>query len=240
METIRNSKVRIGNFTSSGMGKLFATPAKIKTYIKELNFERKLGRSLTKEVSTRDIAWGHLCESFVFSNLLDESYTLTSSTSILHPTIKSWAGSPEGKKGETVVYDIKAFQLKKFCEIIETFETNDPEQLKEEFPSEFWQLVSNVILLSTEEKPIIQAELIVYCPYQSELDALRKFADELDDFELQKQLYWLAGASDEEMSYVIDGGNYSNINKFLFEVTEKDKKTLTDKILEYEKQLITV
>lgn len=227
------NKHRAGNFTSSQVHRLMGQPAKAKTYIQECNFERQLGRPLGTEASTRPIAWGHLCEYRVFNDLLGTEYTLTSKATILHPEIECWAGSPEGLKGSNIVYDIKGLQLKAFCEIVEIIEKNDPELLKADFPDKYWQLVSNSCLLD-----VTHAELIVYCPYRSELDDIRKQCENLDDFDLQKQLYWIAGANDEEMAFIPDGGYYKNLNKILFEVPQSDKETLTNKILECEKLLI--
>lgn len=224
---------RIGNITSSNCWKLFATPAKVKTYIKELNYERSLGRSLSTETSTRPMAWGKLNEIRVFNDLLDTEYTLTSKTTVLHPEIKCWAGSPEGLKGKNTVYDIKCPQLKSFCELVEIIEKQDTEFFKTECPEYYYQLVSNSILLNTSH-----AELIVYCPYQGELEPIRKLAANLDDWELQSQLYWLERSSDEELPYLPNNGNYTNLNKFLFEVPQADKDALTEKIQECEKLLI--
>lgn len=227
------NEYRVGNFTSSEVHRLMDTPAKAKTYIKECNMERRLGRSLDTEVSTRPIAWGHLCEHRVFNDLLGTEYTLTSKATILHPTIKCWAGSPEGLKGSNTVYDIKGLQLKAFCEVVDIMKFGDPEKLKEVKPDKFWQLVSNACLLD-----VAFAELIVYCPYKSELDAIRKLTENLDDWDLQKQLYWVSTASDEELAYLPDGGFYKNLNHFVFEVPQTDKDALSAKIQECEKLLI--
>lgn len=226
------NKNRAGNFTSSQVHRLMGQPAKAKTYIKECNYERVLGRSLGTEVSTRPIAWGHLCEYRVFNDLLGTEYTLTSKATILHPTIKCWAGSPEGLKGSNTVYDIKGLQLKAFCEVVDIIEANDVQRLKDEFPEKFWQLVSNSCLLD-----VTHAELIVYCPYKSELDAIRKLTENLEDWDLQKQLYWVSTADDEELAYLPDGGYYKNLNHLTFEVPQSDKDALTEKILECEKLL---
>src|SRR3990172_2945044 len=110
---INNSEKRIGNFTSSEISALmskskdggFGKPAL--TYIEECNMERRLGRSLTDEVSARPLTWGKLVEVKAFE-LLGLDYKISSQETDLHPEISYWAGSSDGNKfdeGKTV-FDI--------------------------------------------------------------------------------------------------------------------------------------
>jgi hypothetical protein len=224
---ISTNKNRFGNFTSSQVSKLMGTPKPCKTYIQERNMERKLGRSLGKEVSSRPTSWGKLVEKRVF-DLLGIEYSFCSQETIDHPTIESWKGSPDGFKGDAVI-DIKCPQLKKFCELVEI---TTAEQLKEDEPAFYWQLVSNAVLLNKQF-----AELIVYVPYQSELDTIRIMCEDVDVDQL-RDVYWINNSSDEELPFLVEGGHYINLNVLRFEVSEVDKKALESTIIEKSKELI--
>lgn len=227
------NKNRIGNFTSSEIVALttsgkniygFGKPAL--TYIEECNMERRLGRSLTKEESAKALTWGKLVEGRAF-DLLGTAYKLSSQETIVHPTISYWAGSPEGNKfdeGKTV-YDIKCpITLKSFCQLVDgdNCMANIRERHKDG-EKYYWQLVSNAIL--TDSK---YAELIVYCPYKSELDAIRDYVNNYDGD--ANKVAWIHWSADNELPYLIDGGYYKNLNIIRFEVKEEDKEFLKERV----------
>lgn len=223
--SVRANQNRIGNITSSNCWKLFATPAKVKTYITELKYERRLGRPLSTEVEARPLTWGKLCESVAF-NLIGTEYTLNSHDTLCHPEIPQWTGTPDGQKKDCV-HDIKCpYTLKSFCELVEIIESGDPEKLKSDKPEYYWQLVSNSVLLGTTH-----AELIVYCPYFEDLGVIKHAAQNVQAQDLYKY-YWIGSANEEELPYIIKGGEYSDINKFMFEVPQSDKDLLVKKITE--------
>jgi hypothetical protein len=89
----------------------------------------------------------------------------------------------------------------------------------------YWQLVSNAIITGSKF-----AELIVYVPYLSELEKIRKFATEAD-IDNTYRYYWVSNAIDEELPYVADNGFYKNVNVIRFEVPEEDKKLLTARVI---------
>lgn len=233
--------LRVGNFTSSEIvaltkrdkkGTGFGAPAI--TYIDETNFERKLGRSITDEVNARPLTWGKLLESRVF-NLLGLEYILTSNDTVPHPTISYWAGSKDGIKhdeGKTVI-DIKCpMTLKSFCQLVDPLYKGltgiiamnyirDNHKDGEKF---YWQLVSNSIIDETQ-----YAELIVYMPYQSELEEIMNMARAVDGADMSKH-YWIAMASEGDLPFIQDGGYYNNINTIRFEVPQEDKDFLTESV----------
>jgi hypothetical protein len=219
-----NNKIeRVAHVTSSSSWKLLATQAKVKTYLKELAYEKKLGRGLGTELSAKPTTWGKFIESRVF-DLLGLEYSLVSTDTIQHKSIAHWSGTPDGTTKDSVI-DIKCpFTMKSFCELVEIIESNDIEKFKDDKPEYYWQLVSNSVL--TEKT---HAELIVYCPYKSELVDIRIACDNYDGAD-QNKLMFIALASDDELPYLIDGGNYKNINIFKFEVPQSDKDLLTQKI----------
>lgn len=239
MSIILNSE-RIGNFTSSKIaalmtndrsGKGFGKPAL--TYIEEKNMERRLGRSLTEEINARPTTWGKMCETIIFS-LLSLAYVLSSNKTIKHPLLP-WSGSPDGEKGDDTVMDIKCpFTLKSFCQLVHALYLGFTgieaiKYIRENHPdgeTYYWQLVSNAILTGKRF-----AELIVYCPYQSELEVIRTYC------EGDKRAYWIWSSEDTELPYLIEGGYYQNINIIRFEVPEEDKIALITRVTEAAKML---
>lgn len=237
-----NKANRIGSFTSSEIGKLmskdrkgdgFGAPAL--TYIEEKNMERRLGRSLTTEVTARATSWGNLVELQAF-NLLGTKYQITSKDTIAHDTIDFWSGSPDGfyddEFGIRTVYDIKCpITLKSFCQlaVCKTIENLRVEHKEGE--TYFWQLVSNAILTNAK-----YAELIVYCPYQEELEAIRELASNFDGN--QNKIAWINWSEDSDLPYLIKGNFYKNLNILRFEVTDEMKHELTQRVILAGKHLI--
>lgn len=244
-----HNKLRNGNFTSSEIcalmklardGKSFGAPAF--TYIEETNMERKLQRSISDETSARPLIWGKLIEARAFE-LLGLEYSLCSTDTLPHPTINFWSGSPDGKKVDTVL-DIKCpITLKSFCQLVDPLYcglegieamnairngfidnrglTHSAHKDAEKY---YWQLVSNAIITGSK-----YAELIVYIPYQSELEDIRLMAQNVEGSQASKH-YWIAMAEQDELPYIHDNGYYKNINIIRFEVPESDKEALTKNV----------
>lgn len=240
MDAIRN-----GNFTSSEIYRLLSKKKGAREeYILECNMERNLGRALSKEESAKPLSWGKLVEARAFE-LLGLEYKLSSQETFTHPRIKYWAGSPDGNKfdeGKTVI-DIKCpITLKSFCQLVDPLYGKPDaitglmamEIIRDEHKDGekyYWQLVSNAIL--TDSK---YAELIVYVPYKSELNAIRELANNFEGD--QNKVAWINWASDEELPYLNDGGYYKNLNIIRFEVPQEDKDLLAETVLKAGKELI--
>lgn len=250
---IQNIK-RIGNFTSSEIAALmtngkvagtFGKPAL--TYIEECNMERRLGRSVTEESTARPLMWGKLNEKRVFE-MLGLEYTLCSQETLMHPEFDCWSGSPDGEKfddGKTVI-DFKCpITLKSFCQLVDPVLNEKGEVIYKGLTIEavrenhkdgekyYWQLVSNAILTGAK-----YAELIIYVPYHRELQSIRDYAANLDGD--QRGYYWINGAADSELPYLIEGGQYKNVNIIRFEVPEVDKRALTGRVRVASQMLIKV
>lgn len=257
--TINNNALRVGNITSSEGAVAIMSNGKAKgsfgkpalTYIDECNFERRLGRSIDTESNAKPLTWGKLVESRVFE-LLGLEYQLVSKETIQHPTIDYWVGSPDANKfdeGKTVV-DIKCpITLKSFCQLVapvyeELYDAGDIDHglvamnvIRAEHrdgDKYYWQLVSNAILTNSKF-----AELIVYCPYKSELDAIREMIAK-GDGEMQSKYGWINWAQDNELPWIPDGGYYKNINVIRFEVPAEDKIALHQRMVEAGKLLINI
>jgi len=248
MDAIRN-----GNFTSSGIVALATVDAKgewlvaANTYIAETNMERYLDASLDKEFNSKETSWGKHVEVEVFDRL-GISYTLCSDITDVHPTIPYWCGSKDGlcdKEGKLAVTDFKApFTPKSFCQLIlplylgksgkEAMDAirngfkhngfNYPKHIKGN--TYYWQLVSNAIINNCTH-----AELIIYCPYRSELLGIMNKAKDVPD------LRWM-DYSVADIPFIEDDGFFKNINIIRFEIPQADKDFLTAQVEKAGKFLI--
>lgn len=234
------SQLRVGNFTSSEIWKLmksgkakgsFGVPAL--SYIKEKNMERRLGRSISQESDARPLMWGKLLEARAF-DLLGLDYELTSSETFQHPSVPSWVGSPDGFRHHNgqrnAVIDFKAPQLKSFCSLVDAWRSGGIDAVRadcDEGDKYYWQLVGNACITGCS-----LAELIVYCPYQSELSAIRQM------IEGDPRGYFISYSDDNALPYLLDGGYYKNINVMSFEVPFLDKQMLQIRVEEAAKELV--
>lgn len=237
---IHNSKHRNGNFTSSEIVALTKETKAKQTYIDECNYERKLGRAIDNECNARPLTWGNLVEGRVFE-LLGIEYQLVSDETIVHPTVEYWSGSPDAKKIETVG-DIKApMTLKSFCQLVEPLykgltgmdAMNWIRKNHKDGEKFFYQLISNSILTKSKF-----AELIVYCPYWSELQTIQEMAAPSQD--VPKAWNWIYYADQNELPWLPDGGQYKNLNIIRFEVPTAEKIKLHEAVLEAGKELINI
>lgn len=239
---------RNGNFTSSEIvaltkdptakamaaGQIFGAPAL--TYIEECNMERRLGRRIEDETNSRNLSWGKLGEKYVSENpaLLGLEYSINLSDTTRHPEIEYWLGSEDATKEDTVC-DIKCPKtLKSFCQLVDALYVGGVSGMEaiehiranhKDGDKYYFQLVSNAII---HNKPF--GELIIFCPYKSELQALRDLAQNWDGAD-QYKYSWIYNASDDEMPYLIDGGFYKNINVIRFEIPQADKDFLTKRVI---------
>lgn len=229
---------RYSTFSSSQMHKLMVTEkggkgfgVKATTYIKQIIYQRRLGRPVNPEREARPTSWGEFLEKRAF-DLLPTSYQLVSKERIYHPEIPFWSGMPDVNEAE-VVGDIKCpYSLEVFCKKIELLEkvNEDLGAYKKEFPEDFWQHTSNAILTNNE-----YAEAIIYCPYLSELEEIREMVSNFDGN--QNKYAWIHFAEDKSLPYLNDGGYYKNLNVFRFKVPEADKELLTQRVIEAGKYL---
>lgn len=236
------NKERIGNFTSSEIWKLmkngkvkdsFGVPAL--TYIEEKKMERRLGRSIDLETNAHPLSWGKLMEQRIF-DLLGIEYKLSSEETVTHPTIKFWSGSPDGSKsdeGGTTVEFKCPITMKSFCQLVDPLHEgltgmdamNAIRERHDKGEDYYWQTVSNAVLQNHR-----YGELIVYCPYLSELQDIKDYASEVD-IPNPSRYFWINSAQDNELPYLVDDGYYRNINIIRFEIPDEDKSQLTARVL---------
>ena len=255
--SIIENKHRVGRFTSSQIYKLIPTgsvpmtkeelvefkisnPSSKKrnkdsgfsqlglTYISEKKLERRMGRSLDTGGYSQPAAWGIFCE-FVIYNLLGLEYTINSQTTVLHPDkelSKYWSGSVDLVVPNKKVAEIKCYQPKNFGFYADCLMQKDIELFKNDFASEYWQLISNAIIHDVDI-----CEAILYIPYESEMPELQETASNFEGEDKWKYRF-IAEKPIYELPCIPDGGYYSNIVTFEFEVPKADKEFLISRIKE--------
>lgn len=244
--SILNNALRCGKFTSSEIY-LLTKPGKVKgefskpaiTYINRKNMERRLGRPVGTESNAKPLLWGKLCEQICFEKLGLE-YTLCSQETVQHPTISCWAGSADCVKHDEgrALPDIKApYTLESFCNLVQPLydglqrieAINAIRASHDAGEAYYWQIVSNAIIHDCN-----YGELIVYMPYESELEEIRQAV------EGNGQYYWLYNAVPGELPYLPDGGYYKNINTIRWEIEPADKNFLIEQVIKASKLLINI
>lgn len=232
---------RTGRFTSSSIHKLvkkgqkgaeFSAPGL--TYIKEKRMEKLLGRSADDiEVYSRAIAWGNIMEKFAWLNHFKD-WSLISNDYRFHPSLGDvWSGIPDLEKPH-FIGEIKCYQLKKFalysdclmrCNI-----SGSHIELKNEFPQEYWQIVSNAVINNVE-----YGVAISFMPYREELKLIQEAIEEtdiLDKFDFDPWKYrFLTELDVDELPYIEKGGYFKNVTTYSFVVPEEDKKLLYDRVI---------
>lgn len=232
--------MRDGTYSSSNAWKLMTTGKKPGSlgapalkYIKQVNYERRLGRAINTEVDARPTSWGKIGEKRVF-NIIDTSYQYVAKHRLFHPDFKFWSGAPDFVKDSTVADAKCPHSLEVFCDKIEALQ--DLGTYKEEFPEDYWQHISNSILLNANGFPVTHFEAIVYVPYKKELEAIRELASSAG--ELGEFAKWIYYATDEHLPHLIEGGFYKNLNIIRFDVLPRDVEALTERFKECGEHLI--
>ncbi len=220
------------------------------TYLNQCNMERRLGRSLDSELDAKPTNWGKFVEPLLFS-LLDGDYTYNSSDTLTHPEFEFWKGTPDGFKiteNKTVVDAKCPFTLESFCKLISplyndlegmgamnalrngyTDKTGLFQAAHSDAEKYYWQIVSNACI-----DDCTHGELIVYCPYESELSVIQAQAVQSGN----PSAYFIANGSQKSLPYIKDDGFYQNINIISFEIPQEDKYLLTETVIKASKYLI--
>jgi len=199
--------------TTDRKGTGFGIPAL--KYIKQTKHETKLGRSIKNEFTAKQTSWGTFLEPRVFK-LTQTSYQYVAKQGrLFHPDIPHYSGIPDFLNGFDTVCDCKCpFNMEKFCDKMEALQ--DYGEFKKEFPEDFWQLVSNLVLLRANGLEIDYIESVNYVPYRSELDQIRESATDDDT------MRWLQYTTDAGLPWLPDGGHYKNLNIHRFRVMQRD------------------
>lgn len=199
--------------TSDKKGTGFGAPAL--KYIQQTKYEMKLGRSIKNEFTAKETSWGTFLERRVF-RMLPTSYQYAANQGrLFHPEIPHYSGIPDVLNNTDAVGDAKCpFNMEKFCRKQDALE--DYSTFKDQFPEDFWQLVSNLTLLRANGLEIDYIEAVNYVPYKSELEEIRQSAE--DD----ESMKWLQYTTDAGLPWLPDGGHYKNLNIHRFRVMQRD------------------
>ena len=236
MGNMNNSK-RWGHITSSNIYKLvkldskgnFQAPGK--TYIEEKNIEKRLQSCLDGGAHTQSLAWGNFMELMVYS-ILGVQYQISSKETTLHPLYgEFWSGSKDlftvNADGQMQsIAEIKCYQKKNFALYTDCLLKKDVEVLKNDFPKEYWQIVSNAMINEVEI-----GEAITYMPYVYEAEEIRQMATDYDGPDQWKYKF-IQDLPIEDLPFLPDGGYYQNINKFSFIIPQEDKELLESRVLQ--------
>ena len=230
MADILDNKNRYGCITSSQSYLIMGAPKPKATYLEKLRFERKLKRSVDLGKSTNSTNWGLFLEQFVHKALSIE-YITDAQTTINHPFIPYWKGSPDTTAPSlNVVADIKCFEPLNFCQYLDclerTKESNDLEIFKKEFSKEFWQLISNSILTKMSK-----IQVILYMPYEKDMEDIRNEAAAYDDYDAYKYRF-IYELPNNKLACLPDDSEYKDLNIFTFDNIESYQKELTNAVLE--------
>jgi len=130
--------------------KLFAEPGL--TYIQEKQIELRMKTCLDGGGYTQALAWGNFMELVIY-NILGMDYQIASKDTVLHPKYgKFWSGSVDlftsdpKTKEKLSVAEIKCYQKKNFALYSDCLLKKDIALFRDEFPKEYWQIVSNAII----------------------------------------------------------------------------------------------
>ena len=242
--SIQDNKIRTGSFTSSENFRLMTNGkaegsfgAPFYSYVNEKIIERKLGRAIGLNKGNNSTAWGLFLEQRVH-DMLPMGYELLSQVTMPHPEHGSfWCGSQDNvNREEQVVCDTKCYEPQNFAEyndvLMECQESGDISKWKKEFPKEYWQLISNACIWGYNK-----IEAILYMPWESELEEIRKSAAEYSGPDQWKYRF-IYENSINELSYLPDGNKYyKNLNLYRFEVPQSDKDALTERVIAASKLL---
>lgn len=238
---INNSKLRIGNFTSSQIHRLCKSlkngnpTASFYSYCEEVMVERQIKRSSKTNIKTRPMKWGKLMEVVLF-NILGLEYTMEHINTKVHPEYSFWSGTPDLIAPNVKTGEIKCFEPLHFVKLSNALLSKNTEVIKENEPEAYWQAVSNSLICGFD-----RTEIIAYMPYFSELELIIdkiESSDFLTDNNLDdKDYYFISRDEIDTLPYLPDDSPYSNINSFEFEIPESDKWFLIERVKMAEKEV---
>lgn len=223
---------RFGTASSSNWGKLMTVDKSGKgwgkpaqKYIKQIQYEIQLKRALNPERDSRPTSWGKFVEKVAF-DLLPTSYILISQERLFHPKYPFWSGMPDLKK-TFVTGDVKCpFSLEVFMDKCTSLDNVD--DYKAQYPDDYYQHISNAILLRENGHPVTHFEAIIYCPYRTELANIRDLAFNAD-IDIQRSCQWIYYAEDNELPYLLEDSGLKNLNIFSFPIPEEDVELMISK-----------
>lgn len=241
--------LRIGRFTSSNIHKLVSMNRSgndvgepFNTYVEEKRAERCLGRSIDMGAYSQEMVWGKVMEWYLFEHVLGLSYNLVSKDTEVHPKYPFWSGSPDATNDDiNSCVEIKCYYPKKFFQITRMMiSVNEGwkklEDFKKEFKEEYWQVLSNAVILN---KPM--CELIVFTPTEEQLNHVKQLVEETNTLEKLGIELWkgrfIYEKNNYELPFIPEHSDYPNMVKLTFEPTKEDIEFLTERVKKAEEKL---
>lgn len=216
------------------------------TYIKHKAWEKKAGQKLDKHLSSRPTSWGIIAEQWLH-NQLSTDWILTSDHTDVHPLIPNWIGSRDAIKQVESGYcvaDYKSpYSRTSYFEMYDAMLSGDIEKVvaETEYGLKYkTQLVSNAILADFTIGECNSATLIIGMPYDTQIKDIMALVDKADG--PQYEYYWIEAAYNsgriDEIPHLLEDRFYKNVMEIEFQVTQKDKDTLTDAVIKANKELL--
>ena len=242
---MNNKANRVARFTSSkvfvlmvnGNGK-YGLGAGAITYISQKAMELELGRGISLPVNKWEMNWGKLWEVWVHWQLGSE-YELVIDKTTIHTKHSFWSGSEDFqvKVDGGCISELKCYQMENHYKYSKCLQKQNTELFKKEFPSEYWQIVSNSCIHNTK-----YGEAIAFMPTEENLIEMRQLVDETDYIEkhlkddpfkyifvVQRPLW--------DLPFIPSHSDFPSMTKFRFEVPIEDKVALTKRVLDANKLL---
>jgi len=236
-----NHSKRIGRFTSSQISRLCTSlksgkpTSAFMTYVEEKADEILMCRISDVTVNTQAMRWGKLMEKVLISDELnykeDFNVKVASEEPIIHSDLFYYSGTPDIEHIGLKSIEVKCYYPKKFTALSRCLMKQDTELLKNSFPSEYWQTISNGILCNVDT-----VELICFMPYESFVLNMVEEINESDFLEARGfdlTDYFFLEWRDFNISNVPslpDHSKLKNINRFEFTIPQEDKDFLLERV----------
>jgi hypothetical protein len=242
---MNNKANRVARFTSSkisvlmldGKGK-YGFGAGAITYINQKAMELELGRGISLPVHKWEMCWGKAWEVWVHWQLGGD-YELVIDKTTINSKMPFHSGSEDFqvKIDGGCISELKCYQLENFYKYSKCLMKQDIEFFKNDFPSEYWQIVSNSLIHNTKF-----GEAISFMPTEENLIEMRQLIEETDYVEkhlkddpwkyrfiIERDLY--------DLPFIPAHSDFSSMTKFRFEVPLKDKMKLIERLTKANKLL---
>lgn len=239
------NKNRIGRPTSSkagviakkGRGAFGFGDAGI-TYLNKKRAERFLGRSTDTGQYAKQLYWGKCLEYVAFEKKVPREYDVISKETVVHPDYSFWSGSPDFEVPGLKVAEIKCYYPDNFFAYSEAIQLRNVDNLRENFPEEYWQIVSNAILLGYD-----YGVAMAYMPTLEDLKALRHRISETDFIrnqfpgEEEWKFKFISEDDIETLPWIAPESNWPDYHEFEFFIPSADIVYITKRFLDAEKYI---
>ena len=174
-------------------------------------------------------------EDYAFNKLGADYKRTGTDNAMAHPNYPYWVGSPDGTKYNLLLPEVAVevknpFTMKSFCTFANCTTIEDVRENHKDGEKYYWQAVSSACILGLDK-----AELVIHCPYEDELLAIRAIAQDCDDIATQK---WMEYCCPEELPYLNREGVYKALVRFTWDITKEIKDFLTSAVIEAGAKLI--